>query len=977
VPRDLAQLLVEEGIVGADEVERALARQREAGGALDTALLEQGLIPEDRLVELLSRATDLPPAPLSSYQTIDPRARRVFPSKVAERHGLAPFALEGRELSLVATVPIDLGLLDEISFMLSLHLTPHVGPEWRVRALIQRLYGGQLSPRLARLAQAARGQDPPASSAASAAMAEATLPEVAPARPPGLQGFHRADGEPAEPLAAALEQAVEAFQVGWRQPLAGPAAPSSALDRSAPPRWTLEQARAALAGAEGRDEVVLAALRYARDFFQFAALFAVTRDAVAGHDALGQEDGTRDVCRTVALYASDPGIFRTALDTQAPYLGRVDREVPGSRAVLDGMGRGDPYTALVYPILLRDRAVAIVYADNGEAPVSARRLGDLLVFLSLVGPALERIILSRKAAPAPAEPIDFAPVPLEAAEAQAGSWSMTAAGADWSDQPPAAELEAEGLAELAPSATAAEPPAEVAAPLAAEPEPAEVLEAAEVLEPVPVPEAAASPGPAVVAEQPAPLEPALLREPSLSLEIEDAGAVAGQGAAQEPVAQPEPSLSLEIEDGGAAAVPGASPQPVERQEPSISLEIVDGGAAAVAPRLPARPPPPDGDLPSLPPLEIAPRRAQPPAGARPAAVVPPPPPPSAPPPSAPPAPRKTEVVSPPVPPPPPSPPPVAAPAPPQHQAVPPSSDEPSLEITLEKPLPKSATFAAPEEAAELVAAYLRTQRGSEERAFLLTKVVARAELVAPLLCRELPGPIEVEPSVLPHTPAGDQGPVLAALAALGPAALAHLLVMLADAAPARRRAAVVLLGQSGDPTTFGPLAERCFDADAAVADAARRALARHRRDLALQGVPAKLRRALLSGLADKASAAARALGALRDAESIPLLIQALEGSDTATARAAAEALAAITLQRHGTVAREWLLWWKQNRGRSRAEWLFGALTAGDRELRLQAATELRDAAASPVAYSADLPDEEREKAARSWATWFEQGGHRV
>ena len=49
------------------------------------------------------------------------------------------------------------GLLDEISFMLSLHLTAHVGPEWRVRALIHRLYGGALDPRFAALATSAGG----------------------------------------------------------------------------------------------------------------------------------------------------------------------------------------------------------------------------------------------------------------------------------------------------------------------------------------------------------------------------------------------------------------------------------------------------------------------------------------------------------------------------------------------------------------------------------------------------------------------------------------------------------------------------------------------------------------------------------------------------------------------------------------------------------------------------------------------------
>jgi len=283
----------------------------------------------------------------------------------------------------------------------------------------------------------------------------------------------------------------------------------------------------------------------------------------------------------------------------------------------------------------------------------------------------------------------------------------------------------------------------------------------------------------------------------------------------------------------------------------------------------------------------------------------------------------------------------------------------------------------PVDPSALVGTYLVSPRGSDERAYLLGKLAERSAEVAPLLCEQLPGPLDVAPEALASTPAQEQGPVLAAVAALGGAALRPLLALLADPAPDRRRAAAALLGQLGEPSAFLPLLERCFDHDAAVAEAARTALALHRRDPAMKPVPDKLRRALLSGLADKAAPAARAIAALRDSESIPLLIQALEGSDAGTAAASGEALAAITLQRHGVKAREWLLWWKQNRSRSRTEWLFGALTSGDRELRLLAANELRDAAATPVSYSADLPEAERQAAAQAWQRWFNKGGHRL
>jgi hypothetical protein len=283
----------------------------------------------------------------------------------------------------------------------------------------------------------------------------------------------------------------------------------------------------------------------------------------------------------------------------------------------------------------------------------------------------------------------------------------------------------------------------------------------------------------------------------------------------------------------------------------------------------------------------------------------------------------------------------------------------------------------PEDPGYLVGAFLGAGPTTRTRADLLARLVERAGATAPVLCELLPGPLDVTPERLATTPAAEQGPVLAALAAIGQAAVPSLLAVLSDADPARRRAATALLGAIGDPATLAPLADRCLDPDPGVAEAAREALAAQRGTPAIRPVPERLRRALASGLAVRAALAARALSALRDAESIPNLIQALEGADAATAAAAAEALAAITLQRHGTSPRQWLLWWKENRGRGRAEWLFGGLTAEDREVRAAAAAELARMAPPPVGYSPDMTPEEREPAARAWAGWFTRSGYRL
>jgi hypothetical protein len=165
-------------------------------------------------------------------------------------------------------------------------------------------------------------------------------------------------------------------------------------DADEPPRWTLEEAFAAVARAAGRDEVVAVALRYARDFFEAAALLAVSRGRVRGHDGAGWL-GARERCRALSIAADDVELVRTVLATNGPCLGPVARE-QGNEMLLAALGRAWPRTALVYPITLRERIVAVLYADNGAAPVSPRRVGDLLVLLGGVGAALERVVRDAK-----------------------------------------------------------------------------------------------------------------------------------------------------------------------------------------------------------------------------------------------------------------------------------------------------------------------------------------------------------------------------------------------------------------------------------------------------------------------------------------------------------------------------------------------------------------------------------------------------
>jgi len=382
----LLSRLVADGAITREDAERVAARLARGGGAVDSVLLELRLVPASRLPEILARVSGLPAPPETAFTAPDPRARRVFPARVAERHSIAPFALDGRELSVVTTYPPDTGLIEELGFLLSLHLRAHVAPEWRVRALVQQLYGTPVPERLAALG--------------------------------GTTGEGEAEDLPeAEVL---------------------PEAHDPAAIRA--PDWTPVQARAAMDAATDPDEAIRVALRAARDHFTYAAAFSVRRDTLAGHDALGLDPRAREACRRVTVDLRDPGLFGSPLETRAPYLGPPPAD-PVTASVLAGLGRVGPRTVLVAPVWIADRAACVIYADNDDEPVASDPLADLFPLLGALGESLARMIRERKAGGAPQErtpaPPRPPPAPPPPPPRPVAASPRPAAGEEWSVVEPA------------------------------------------------------------------------------------------------------------------------------------------------------------------------------------------------------------------------------------------------------------------------------------------------------------------------------------------------------------------------------------------------------------------------------------------------------------------------------------------------------------------------------------------------------------
>jgi hypothetical protein len=258
-----------------------------------------------------------------------------------------------------------------------------------------------------------------------------------------------------------------------------------------------------------------------------------------------------------------------------------------------------------------------------------------------------------------------------------------------------------------------------------------------------------------------------------------------------------------------------------------------------------------------------------------------------------------------------------------------------------------------------------------ERAKALALLARYPEVSAAVLVARFPGPV-LRPRVpVAELPSPEElGPIPAALARMGLSAARALVPLFDHRHVDSRYFAVLVAGRLPTPILVGPIAQRVFDRHPVVAGAARVALASMRGVQGFEEALARIRLALSSCDRETVSAAAKALGFLRDAASVEPLIALTGHVNKALALSAADALRDITKQHLGLSHARWAAWWGQAKLRPREEWLLDALRHEDFEVRASAAEELARAAGDGFGFSPGGPRQEREAAVLRFEDWW-------
>jgi len=238
-----------------------------------------------------------------------------------------------------------------------------------------------------------RGSDddtPPSGAARRAAAPQPSTPGARPVAPPSTASAGRPTPDARQPSARGPGPASRPFAIQ-----------TEGRDSPLP----IVRAREILATAEDRDTVFLTLLRAARSRVRWAGLLTVQGGAAIGRVALAEPGIDHLAIQTVLIPLDAVSPFRTVVSNHQSHIGPLASGDPSIDLMMLRMGGTTPPSALILPIVLRDRVVALVVAHRAHNDLKLVDVTELLPMATAASDALGRLIVKHKSAGyrAPAE----------------------------------------------------------------------------------------------------------------------------------------------------------------------------------------------------------------------------------------------------------------------------------------------------------------------------------------------------------------------------------------------------------------------------------------------------------------------------------------------------------------------------------------------------------------------------------------------
>jgi type IV pilus assembly protein PilB len=136
----IGDLLVREGLITREQLEKALAEQKQNGTRVGYNLIKLGYIQELELVRQLAKQYKMNAVDLSKFN-VDPKIAKLIPTDLATKNLVLPLKRDGRQLTVAMADPTNLGVLEDLKFITRYDIFPVIAGEFTLKSIIDKVYG--------------------------------------------------------------------------------------------------------------------------------------------------------------------------------------------------------------------------------------------------------------------------------------------------------------------------------------------------------------------------------------------------------------------------------------------------------------------------------------------------------------------------------------------------------------------------------------------------------------------------------------------------------------------------------------------------------------------------------------------------------------------------------------------------------------------------------------------------------------------
>ncbi|MFA4888575.1 MAG: ATPase, T2SS/T4P/T4SS family [Candidatus Omnitrophota bacterium] len=140
----LGELLIKEGLISAQQLEKAISLQKQEGGRLGEILLKLGALSEEQLVSVLGKQLNIPYFSLGTGMlkpSFGQNLEGLIPEEFALRNSVLPLSRTMNSLTVAITDPLDLILIDNVKKVTACDLNLVIATKSDISKAVQEFYG--------------------------------------------------------------------------------------------------------------------------------------------------------------------------------------------------------------------------------------------------------------------------------------------------------------------------------------------------------------------------------------------------------------------------------------------------------------------------------------------------------------------------------------------------------------------------------------------------------------------------------------------------------------------------------------------------------------------------------------------------------------------------------------------------------------------------------------------------------------------